>query len=332
MSHVSQPPFISVTLHHSRSIFRLIALSLSLSLKGRWCPWRVGREVLLFLPHPSFKWGMPGSKGEKSYADRSRLQYPQCPPLVPSRCTRFRRPRWGGGERPLGQQDPRRSPIALLHLRLSPVPGLLGGQRKGSPPGVYRMPGAWPWPSWTGPELELVLWKHPGAQSWPSLCQMGPPPTSSPLPISASHCSVTPLFTSYIFTQMWFSVFFPSHILHGRMLSVSWGPNCQIMVAKTCYFGFKLVQSRRRFLLLKKKSLAARGPFANAQTPRPVLPRKRVAGPGSPSHCGPMPPAARVDSSGRGGLRGPWGLGAEWQPPAGTCLPPAPPHRDAPAR
>lgn len=31
MSHVSQPPFISVTLHHSRSIFRLIALSLSLS-------------------------------------------------------------------------------------------------------------------------------------------------------------------------------------------------------------------------------------------------------------------------------------------------------------
>lgn len=70
---------------------------------------------------------------------------------------------------------------------------------------------------WTGPESELALWKHPGAQSWPSLCQM----CRAPQPPHLSNCSVTPLFTSYIFTQMWFSVFFPSHILHGRMLSVS---------------------------------------------------------------------------------------------------------------
>ena len=79
------------------------------------------------------------------------------------------------------------------------------------------------------------------------------PPTPATLPLPDSHCFVTPLFTSYIFTQMWFSVFFPRHILHGRMLSVRWGPNCQIMVAKTCYFGFKLVQSRRHFPLLVKK-------------------------------------------------------------------------------
>ena len=46
------------------------------------------------------------------------------------------------------------------------------------------------------------------------------PPTTTTLPLPGSHCFVTPLFTSYIFAQMWFSVFFPRHILHGRMLSV----------------------------------------------------------------------------------------------------------------
>lgn len=49
-----------------------------------------------------------------------------------------------------------------------------------------------------------------------------PPKVLAPgAPLSASHCSVTPLFTSYVSTQMWFRVFFPRHILHGRMLSVS---------------------------------------------------------------------------------------------------------------
>lgn len=98
-------------------------------------------------------------------------------------------------------------------------------------------------PRWTGSDLEVRLWKHPVTQSLPGLRQCVLTPTQSSKPLLDSHCSVTPVFTSYIFTQMWFSVFFLRHILHGRMLPVSWGPNCQIMVAKTCYFGFKLVQS-----------------------------------------------------------------------------------------
>ena len=95
------------------------------------------------------------------------------------------------------------------------------------------------------------------------------PPTPATLPLPDSHCFVTPLFTSYIFTQMWFRVFFPRHILHGRMLSVRWGPNCQIMVAKTCYFGFKLVQSRRHFpfLVKEKKQKQKQEPSSAAQGP-----------------------------------------------------------------
>lgn len=120
--------------------------------------------------------------------------------------------------------------------------------------------------------------EHPGVQSLSSLGECAAPTPDS-------HCSVIPLFTSDSFTQMWFSVFFPRHILHGRMLSVSWGPNCQIMVAKTCYFGFKLVQSRRRFPLMKKILLQQPKDHVHTQgadASKALLQRAR--GPG-PSGC-----------------------------------------------
>lgn len=78
----------------------------------------------------------------------------------------------------------------------------------------------WPPLDWTRVGTGSVETSRPAVIALPP-ADVWEPPVPPILPLTYSHCSVTPLFTSYIFTQMWFSVFLPRHILHGRMLSVS---------------------------------------------------------------------------------------------------------------
>lgn len=127
---------------------------------------------------------------------------------------------------------------------------------------------------------------------------------------------------------MWFSVFFPRHILHGRMLSVSWGPNCQIMVAKTCYFGSRWYRAGGGFPSRKKQILpqAAQRPFASSQhpglccgasfsgwgwPPSPVLHR--------------LPESLPVSEEGLVSEPGLWLWALGWRKPPGLASTPAPP-------